>query len=121
MKAIGAEILEFYREWPPGDSWYLDDYENGIEEGEGENGKVLVDAGTMYDLSIFGTIFWQGEDADLPKNAPARGNDAVGFEAWFKHWKKSRTTTSVLIEVPKEKLEAFLALMKAGGFKVSKV
>ena len=117
MKALGAEILAFWHEWPPGDDWCYDDYEGtALSDDEGED---VLDPMERYDLRDFAVITWQGQGGP-PSTAPMRGEDYVEFQRWFSFWRKARTVVNFGVEVPKEQADAFAALMAEHGWKTTK-
>jgi len=115
MKALGAEIRAFWDAWPPGDNWYNDD---AALEVYGESGALLLEADEKYELPDFGNIVWQGQGKP-PRDPPAKGEQYVSFESWFRLWKKSLTTKTFVITVPSEAADEFEALCKQRGWKTS--
>lgn len=108
MKALGAEIKQFWDEWPPGDSWYLDELDMDTPI-EATDGTCLLMLDEKYDLDGFGVITWQGS-GDPPKEAPVRGDHYVPFGTWFRVWKKSRTSKAFFVTVPNADVEEFRRL-----------
>lgn len=102
-KATGAELQSFYEEWPPGDDWYNDD--TSIET-HSEAGDWMLDPRTRYDLDDFGTINWQGDHRKTPND------NCINFGAWFKKWKKQRSTSMAVVTVQKDDLADLLAICK---------
>lgn len=118
MKATGAEIKQFWDEWPPGERWYNDDSELDVYSGDEQ--RFLLVPEVKYDLAHFGILVWQGPDGlEIPKDPPMRGSLDVSFESWFKHWKKGKISTSFSVLVKNEDVEAFQALAKQHGWKVA--
>ena len=119
MKALGAEIVNFYKsaDWPTG---LVFDYGDGIDI-EDESG-VLLKMDEKYDLHEFNPLY-------LDEGDPYRQFDAWGtkldfregslsfetvFKAWrkalvFKAWRKALTTRTLVVEVPLDTVEAFKA------------
>jgi hypothetical protein len=115
MKALGAEILAFWREWPPGDVGYYDD---GIDIVDDADNDALIPE-EKYDLDDFGNIVWQGKD-EPPLDKPWDGHDAVSFGLWFKRWKKARTHATFVVEVKVEDVDAFRAYCAANNVTLKK-
>ena len=110
MKATGAEITQFWQEWPLGPNWYVEESEIEVE---GSEGAMLLDPGTKYDLAQFGVFCWQGT------TPPAGGvPDPISFQSEFKAWRKKRTTARVVVEVPTDQLAELKAWAKAHRGKV---
>jgi hypothetical protein len=104
-KALGADIIEFYRNgWP--DGWYHDDAT--IEVEDQDDGTPVVQPNEKYDLVELGVLV---DEAGI--------KDHVTFASAFNRWKKTRDVDTVVVSVPKDKSVAFRAEMKAQGFKVS--
>ena len=82
MKALGAEIIEFYQNNWVGDDWYYEDTDCEIQI-EDEFGRIAILPSEKYDLGKFGVVCWQG--AGIPPN----GYEDFTFERAFKQWKKS--------------------------------
>jgi hypothetical protein len=120
MKATGAEIKQFWDEWPPGADWYNDDAPLEVYLCSDNGDKLLLKLDAKYDLSDFGLLCWQGGSGKkVPKDPPMRGCLDVSFESWFKFWKKNKTTTSFSVLVNNNEVDAFKAIMKDHGWKVS--
>ena len=104
MKALGAEIWDFWHNaWPEG--YYSDDCSIEIED---DNGGCLLDPGAKYNLSEFGVIC--KEDTSLM--------EAESFSKFFLAWKKKQTTVTLVIEVPKAKIEEIKLHLAEAGVKV---
>ena len=106
MKALGAEIKDFYDNHFP-EGYYHDD---GIEMHDGD-GRWLLKDEEKYDLGELGVIV--PNDGNYPA-------DAASFESFFRKWKKSRTTVTMVIEVKKEKAEELKKLLEGANVKVLK-
>lgn len=118
MKATGAEIKQFWDEWPPGEHWYNDGSELDVYSGDEQ--RFLLVPEVKYDLTHFGILVWQGPGGlEIPKDAPMRGSLDVSFESWFKFWKKNKTTTSFSVIVNNNEVDAFKAIMKDHDWKVA--
>jgi hypothetical protein len=119
MKARGSDLIEFFKSWPPGDDVYHDETPFS-EDGEGVLRLVddvgnpdgdVVEPGQKYDFD-YGCLGWQGKTAE-----PAGFDD--DFPRVFRKWVKARTTSSFGVDVPKDQVDAFKALMKERGWKVT--
>lgn len=117
MKVKGSDLIQFFREWPPGDCVYHED----LPFGQDEKGVLYETAEDGYSLGVpvvpdrkytveSGFLGWQGERAE-----PA-GFDS-DFVRVFKKWLKARTTEMVVVEAPKADAEKLRALLKAHGWK----
>lgn len=82
MKALGAEIIEFYQNNWVGDDWYYEDSDCEIQI-EDEFGEISISPTEKYDLRKFGVVCWQGA------GIPPKGYEDFTFERAFKRWKKS--------------------------------
>lgn len=106
MKVLGQDLIDFWKEWPPGPDVYVDDAEFGesvkgilcLEQGDG----AAVDPTKKYGLS--GYLGWQGKGDE-----PADFDDDL--ESVFKKWLKKKTTTTLVIEVPNEAVENLKAMI----------
>jgi hypothetical protein len=107
-KTTGAEFWRFYNDrnfWPEG-SWHDDTLilVNGEEVGDytretiPDDAKVVIEGGIVY--------------------LDERGKDDVAFESYFRRWRRVQSTASLTVEVPKDKLEAVKAAIRAAGGKV---
>lgn len=106
VKLTGQEYNEFCNSDVWGEDWYWD------ETLFRHNGKEVDDLGELDPadevIVLEGTIF-KGSTHD------AVAIDAVPF---VRKWLKSRSVVTVMVEVPKEQIEAFKADMKAKNLKV---
>lgn len=111
-KITGAEFKRFYADpvfWPTGA--YHDDVVvtiNGVMDNES-------DLLTIDDASV--VVIDGGFVLDLPG---AYFHNSTSFESHFKRWKKLQNTGFLLVEAPKDKIEAVKAAIKAAGGKVAK-
>lgn len=112
VKCTGADFKRFYNDpafWFKSDSddehtWWDDGCVevNGVEKDD--PGECLdTDTVTIHGGVVFGKVF---------------GAKEPSLEAYFKRWKKLQDTTSLVIECPKDKLDAIRAAVKAAGGKV---
>jgi hypothetical protein len=127
MKATGAEIWAFYQEWPPGEDWYHDDYATPITDDETSETCVL-DLTKKYEVSDFGNMVWQGS-GEVPRDiaeAARRYGDLKGmatwipFEWWFRRWKKTKTSSILIVDCPSDKLEELSTFLKRHGIKATR-
>jgi hypothetical protein len=109
IRTTGAEFWRFYEDktyWPEG-SWHddtsltvngkeVDDY---TRENIPDDSKLVIEGGVVY--------------------LDERGNDDAGFESFFRKWRKAQDTEFLAVEVPKDKLGAVKAAIKAAGGKVA--
>lgn len=110
MKAVGTDIVAFMEsDWPEG--WYIDDgtltcYSGKIANNDDiEIGLPLTD---RYELDDFGFL------------ASENGGTTPSLEAHFKKWKKSQTTETLAVQIPKEILGEVKIFFKANGCTVIK-
>jgi hypothetical protein len=113
MKIKGQDLIDFFREWPPGDGVYYDD----VPFSERDTDDVLCDEderpvkpAVTYEVNG-GMLGWQGDGPE-----PADFDD--DFERVLKRWVKSRTTATIILEVPKDEKNAAMTLLKERGWKV---
>lgn len=117
MKAKGADIIEFWKEWPPGEDVYIDEADF-VEEPDGTlytttdgfTPGARVEPSGKYDVS--GYLGWQGKGA-----APA--GFVSDLAAVFRRWLKAKTETTFAVTVPKGQEEALKAACAANGWKVT--
>ncbi len=109
MKATGAEITEFWKEWPPGDDWYIDDGFDVLDEHD----QPLLDPKKKYDVSDLGVLVWQGKGP-----SPAGLGGVVPVQTVFAKWRKARTHQTFTVSVPNEAVDEFKALCERRGWKV---
>jgi hypothetical protein len=125
VRIKGADLIRFYREWPPGDDVAIDD---PCYSEDGEDG-VLRDIGALpWDEDDYekapavepdktytvehGTLLWQGSGA-----APANMDES--FARVVKRWLKAQKATTLVVEVPNEDAEACRAMCAERGWRVS--
>ena len=115
----GADIIEFFKVWPCGDDVCLDDTPFSEDEhlvvrltdAKGNPSGPVVEPGGEYDFN-YGVLCWQGR-------GPAPSGFDPDMARVFWKWVRARSTTNMVVEVPKEQLDAFKALMKANGWKAT--
>ncbi len=105
---LAQDILDFVNNgWPqPEESWYMEDVPfTDREDVESDDlGYFLTDT-ALYSSRIpaedvDGAILWQGKEGRDPTNG--RG---YSFKKKLDAFLKSRTTTTVLVDIPNDKLE----------------
>lgn len=112
-KTTGAEYKAYIEStdhawWPP--NAYMDDELltiDGVSFGDesdfdpmklADNAIVVIESGSYY----------RNYDDDNP----------IALETHFKRWKKAQTTTRMVIEIDKTKIDSFKNIIKANGGKV---
>jgi len=120
VKIRGADLIRFFKEWPPGEGGYYDDCpvteaESGglrwIEDLDGFDYETAprVEPDKTYTVK-YGEIGWQGQGSP-----PAGWTDDLTL--WLRRWLKAQTTTSLAVDVPNGEVEAFRALCRERGWK----
>lgn len=102
MKAFGAEIWQFYQEWPPGINWYIDNGEPITNDFD----MCVLNPSLEYDLRELGDLCWRGSGAE-PQPLPW----GESFESAFIQWKKDRTSRTFMVNIPLDKVDRFLEAM----------
>jgi len=121
MKALGAEINAFYRDWPLGDEWYHDEGTADVDE----DGDLLLEPGQKHDLGeVIGYLAWQGE-SDQPNHVRINGKKistwtATFLDQVFKAWRHSPTHEIVVLSVPSDQVENLLAFAREHGCNVKR-
>jgi hypothetical protein len=113
VKATGAEVKAFYtaeKFWPKG-TIHEDEVItiDGIAFDEGS-----IDLGTELSDTCIVAI------TDGYVTNDTYDKDLGSFESYFKKWRKQQNTAFLSVAVPKDKLDAVLAAIKAAGGKVNK-
>lgn len=108
MKALGAEIMQFWVEWDGWKKFYVDDIDGELPEGE--SGDLELDPLEKYDLDRFGYL------------VPHAGTSECGmtFESAFRGWKRSVTTATIVVQCQKDKAEELTAAIIAAGGKITR-
>ena len=96
MKALGIEIKQFWNdpnfEFPKGEvEWDSDDFDIDFDE---------LNDNEKYNLAELGWYNYINYDS------------YISFESAFKLWKRQQTTTTILIEVEKSKIDEVMSLLK---------
>jgi hypothetical protein len=106
MKALGAEIWDFWENAFPKDRFHDD---NALEI-EDDNGNCMLDPTEKYDLDDLGYL------------CPEYGTegDPEPFSWFFLKWRKAKTTVTLVIEFDKNlcSVDAAKEQLKVLGFKV---
>jgi len=110
-KTTGAEFKAFYNDpayWP-----------EVVEDGEPpyHDDTVLIVDGIKWDDDVDYSAIPDAASVTLTYGYvanPAQGH-AETFEEYFTHWRRAQTITRLAVEVPKEKLKAVRAAVKAAG------
>lgn len=106
VKTTGAEFKRYYNDdqaWPD-DAWHdgievrVDGVDLGDEsvEGIGDGAKVEIVSGDVF----------------LPEN-----DDSICILKHFRKWLKNQNTAALMVECPKDKLEAVKAAIQSAGGK----
>lgn len=120
MKVLGADLIEFFKTWPLGKDVYHDESPFAMDaqgvlrltDDVGNPDGDAVEPDKKYNFD-YGTLGWQG----LLTNPPTSFSD--DFAAVFRKWVKARTTASFGVAIPKDQVDAFKALMKERGWKIT--
>ena len=128
MKVNGNLLMAFYQEWPFGSDWYQE--EANQECYGGPEDELLLIPTQSYDLDdTLGNIRYQGDVHNIKPTLNGKlvavsqeggyREPELNLQAYFKAWNKDRTTTDAVVTVPKGDLDAFKALCKEHGWKVT--
>lgn len=116
MKTTGKEFKAFENDvtyWHPGNSereaTYMDDVILEINGAEVEDFDVQQFNDTDRIKIVAGTAMYC-----------TKGPDDQPLDSYFKRWKKEQSTSTIFVEVNKDKLDAVIKAIKAAGGKVSK-
>lgn len=107
-KTTGAEFKRFYSDdsfWrPPGrtDTWHED--EAITVKGEAYDGDIAAMADDALVTISGGWVM-----------GVSSNGEALGFETFFKRWRKQQTTVSFLVECDIENAESIKAAIRAAG------
>lgn len=110
IKLTGAEWNRFYNDttaWP--DGWYHEDAVVSVDGVLDEYGDL--DLSTVADdaeVVVSGGIIYKG-DYSSPGNS---------VEGHLRKWRKAQTMTNIIVEVPKDRLEAVKEMLASLGAKV---
>ena len=100
-KAFGKDINEFYNNHFP-EGWFTEGEDVDFQSIEDKQGRLILSPTEKYELKDFGYLV--PEHADQGKE--------MTFESAFKKWQKSKTHTSVLIEIPIDQAGLVAELLK---------
>lgn len=117
-KYLGADIIAFFKEWPPGEDAYMEeapfettDTDDLLLVSPDDESGPKMDPAVKY-LFGYGLIGWQGEG-----DPPAGWDDDM--PRVFRKWLKARTVTTLIVEVPNDKAADLRASLLSQGFKVT--
>jgi hypothetical protein len=108
----GLEFKRFYLDsnfWPETGNTYHDDvllHVNGRDLSDDEDPRNIVDEAVVEIRS--------GWVADIPADAPG-GADEMSLEDYFMLWQKQQSTTTLVVECPRDHLEQVTLAVKAAG------
>lgn len=114
MKVLGADLIAFWQEWPGGDDIYLEQGPIFTDEAgvlrygyeEDDEGQQPILPGEKYDIE--GVRGWQGK-------TPRPFDFDPDLARCIQRWRKARTTTTVVVEVPKARAEEVRAVLRGLG------
>ena len=105
MKALGSEIVQFFKEGFPA-GYYIDDSTEDIRWDL--EGWPILEPSERYEIDDIGVLVKEDDP----------NGDAYSLARSFAKWKKSLTTVTILVEVGKEKEAAVRSAIKAAGGRV---
>lgn len=122
VKCTGAEFLRFYND----KAWWFSEADGTAEAGDQtwwEDAEVTVSGEGVSEHEF-------DFDANIKPNDVVTVSGGVVFgkvvgskeptvEAYLRRWLKAQSTKTVVIDCPKDKLDAILAAVKAAGGKVA--
>lgn len=111
MKATGLEITTFWKEWPMGDDWFVDYFD---ECPFGDNDEECLNPDEKYELTSFGELGWQGKGA-----APKKWPWGTSIQSAFKKWKMSQTHVLLSVKIPKDMEDGFREYAKQNNIIIS--
>ncbi len=100
-KALGKDINEFYNNHFP-EGWIHEDCIFPVENFQNQDGVLGLHPAEKYELNEFGYIMPEYEDQ----------SKEMTFQAAFKRWQKRQTHTSVILEIPNNKIEEVITTLK---------
>ena len=111
-KALGQDIFDFFTQstWPSG-YYYDPPYDDVVASIIDDSGFPTLDLNEKYDLGLFDYVCFETDDDS--KAVPS-------FAKLFKKWKDDQTYATVVVQIPKEKQEQVLEILKANGCTVNK-
>jgi len=120
VKVTGAELRQFYRDWPCGGDWFHDD--GAADTDEADN--LLVEPAVKYDLDEqIGFVAWQGEE-DTPSCLAYKGQqvfvDRDGYldlRKLFRLWRGDKR--AVAVTLPTAEIDDLKTLAKERGWKIA--
>lgn len=105
MKITAAEFADFHKNsWPEG--FIIEDIFAEYDVMFTEDGETLAIPPDQK-LEMYGYLCWEGDrDAD-----PTKG-EGLKLETAIKRWRKQNSTTTVVVDLPRDKLEQFQEMLK---------
>ncbi|QIG74000.1 hypothetical protein PP935_gp225 [Rhizobium phage RHph_N34] len=101
MKIKGAELTLFLETgWPQPEDHYYWDHDLFVDRDNGD-----PDPEVTYDTDELGPIFYQGPDPD------PTGKDGLDLAKLIRKWRKTQTTESFVVEVPKGKRDELVEFL----------
>lgn len=113
MKITAAEFREWHdTAWPEGYAWYDGSEINGAD--------IYADDGSI--APTLPETFIVPDDWSLEREIRSRNRDDAddypSVRSFIKKWRKEKSTATVTLSLPKDKLDELLALAKANGWRV---
>ncbi len=106
MKALGADIKDFWKNhWP--ENMYVEDCEESLLN---EAGELNIEDAEKYSLSRFGYLL---------RNVGATADES-SFETHFRRWIKKRDTVTIVVTVPIRMADECISLVEQAGWKAVK-
>lgn len=118
VKILGADLIAYWRAWPLGDDYYLDESPLGENDAgvlvldEEDGGGSPIEPDKKYHIN--GLLVWQG------KGPPPVGRGELSLASELKKWLKLRRESSkvITVDVPLAQLEEIVKLLEGRGLKV---
>lgn len=118
LRIKGADLIAWWKEWPPGEDYYVEDFpfvggeQGGVYEEVDCAPASPVDPAKTYTIDG-GILIWQG------KGDPPGDVHSYDVEPAIRRWLKARTSRTFAVEVGLSDVEAFRAVCAERGWKVS--
>lgn len=120
MKALGAEIIAFYKAWPVGSDFY---HEESIITEDGDGSVTSIDPVEEYDVyEALGYFVWQGK-GDMPPFIKVNGiqircpEEGPPTDTVFKAWRGDKRPFTVVLSP--EEGEKFKAVCAEHGWEIA--
>lgn len=118
VKILGADLIAYWRQWPLGNDYYLDELPLGENDAgvlvldEEDGGGAPIEPDKQYQID--GLLVWQG------KGPPPAGRREIPLSRELKKWLKSKYESSrvITVDVPIERLDEIVNLLQDRGLKV---